>query len=193
VIGAILGLIFLFPILLLIGTIIRLDSRGPALFWQTRVGRGGQNFRMLKFRTMQVGTESAVEESIHSTPDYLISPQQYYKILNDPRLTRLGSFLRRSSIDELPQLWNVLRGEMSLVGPRPFLPHQRAYYGDKYFDYIRVRPGMTGLWQVSGRSRLSFIERVELDACYLHSWSLCLDLSILARTIWVVVHGEGAY
>lgn len=192
-IGAILGLILLFPILLLVGIIIRLDSRGPALFWQTRVGRGGHNFRMLKFRTMQVGTESAVEESIRSAPDYLISPQQYYKILNDPRLTRLGSFLRRSSIDELPQLWNVFRGEMSLVGPRPFLPHQRAYYGDTYSDYIQVRPGMTGLWQVSGRSRLSFSERVELDARYLQSWSLCLDLSILARTIRVVVRGEGAY
>ncbi len=187
------GLIILSPLLLLVAAVIRLDSRGPALFRQIRVGRGGRDFEMLKFRTMQLGAEEELEEVIREAPDHLVTAQQYQKILQDPRLTRLGSYLRRSSIDELPQLWNVLKGEMSLVGPRPFLPHQREYYGEIYSDYILARPGMTGLWQVSGRSRLSFTERVELDARYLHNWSLWLDLRILARTVWVVVHGEGAY
>jgi lipopolysaccharide/colanic/teichoic acid biosynthesis glycosyltransferase len=148
---------------------------------------------MLKFRTMHLGAEAALEESIQNSPDHIVTAQQYQKLLNDPRLTRVGRTLRRSSIDELPQLWNVLKGEMSLVGPRPFLPHQQMYFGDTYFDYILVRPGMTGLWQVSGRSQLSFMERVQLDAYYLHNWSLWLDLRILARTIWVVIRGEGAY
>ncbi len=187
------GLIILSPLLLLVAAVIRLDSRGPALFRQIRVGRGGRDFEMLKFRTMQLGAEEELEEVIHGAPDHLVTTQQYQKILQDPRLTRLGRNLRRSSIDELPQLWNVLKGEMSLVGPRPFIPHQRSYYGDTFYDYIRFRPGMTGLWQVSGRSRLSFMERVQLDEYYLHNWSVWLDLRILARTIWVVMRGEGAY
>jgi lipopolysaccharide/colanic/teichoic acid biosynthesis glycosyltransferase len=114
-------------------------------------------------------------------------------LLHDPRLTRIGRSLRRSSIDELPQLWNVLKGEMSLVGPRPFLPVEQEHYGDTSSAYILARPGMTGLWQVSGRSRLSFTERVQLDTYYIHHWSLWLDIRILVRTIWVVVRGEGAY
>ena len=187
------GLIFLSPILLVVAAVISLDSRGPALFRQIRIGRGGRKFKLLKFRTMQMGSEAALEEGVQSSPDHTITAQQYQKILQDPRLTRVGRYLRRSSIDELPQLWNVLKGEMSLVGPRPFLPHQQEYYGEIYYDYILVRPGMTGLWQVSGRSRLSFMERVRLDEDYLHNWSLWLDLRILARTILVVVRGEGAY
>ena len=148
---------------------------------------------MLKFRTMQLGSEAALEESFQSAPNHIVTPKQYQKLLHDPHLTRVGRTLRRSSIDEMPQLWNVLKGEMSLVGPRPFLPNQQVYYGKAYYDYILVRPGMTGLWQVSGRSRLSFTERVQLDEHYLHNRSLWLDLRILARTIWVVVRGEGAY
>jgi lipopolysaccharide/colanic/teichoic acid biosynthesis glycosyltransferase len=181
------------PILLIIAIVVRLDSPGPALFRQSRIGRGGRSFKMLKFRTMQLGTESAIEGGVEGAPELSVTAQQFQKLIDDPRLTRVGRTLRRSSIDELPQLWNLLVGEMSLVGPRPFLPHQREYYGDTYFDYIRARPGMTGLWQVSGRSRLSFSERVRLDEYYLHNWSLWLDLRILARTLWVVLRGEGAY
>ena len=192
-IAALMGLILFALILLIVAAIIRLDSRGPAIFRQTRVGREGRNFKMLKFRTMQLGREAALEESFQSSPDHIVTVQQYQKLLHDPRLTRVGRTLRRSSIDELPQLWNVLKGEMSLVGPRPFLPRQQAFYGNTYFDYILVRPGMTGLWQVSGRSRLSFTERVQLDEHYLHNWSLWLDLHILARTFWVVIRGEGSY
>jgi lipopolysaccharide/colanic/teichoic acid biosynthesis glycosyltransferase len=148
---------------------------------------------MLKFRTMQLGAENELEEGVQQSPDDSITSQQFKKLLNDPRLTRMGRTLRRSSIDELPQLWNVLLGDMSLVGPRPFLPDQQEYYGETYSDYILVRPGMTGLWQVSGRSRLSFTDRVQLDAYYLRNWSLWLDFRILARTLWVVLRGEGAY
>jgi lipopolysaccharide/colanic/teichoic acid biosynthesis glycosyltransferase len=148
---------------------------------------------MLKFRTMQLGVENALEEGVQQSPDNSITTEQFQKLLDDPRLTRVGRTLRRSSIDELPQLWNVLLGDMSLVGPRPFLPEQQGYYGASYSDYILVRPGMTGLWQVSGRSRLSFTDRVQLDAYYLRNWSLWLDFRILARTLWVVVRGEGAY
>jgi lipopolysaccharide/colanic/teichoic acid biosynthesis glycosyltransferase len=191
--GALIGLILLSPLLVIIAIVVRLDSQGPILYRGLRIGRGGQRFEMLKFRTMQLGAETALEELIRGAPDEVLTAQGFQKLLHDPRLTRAGRFLRRSSFDELPQLWNVLVGEMSLVGPRPFLPEQRKMYGEPYADYIRVRPGMTGLWQVSGRSRLSFTERARIDADYLRNWSLRLDLRILVRTIWVVVNGDGAY
>ena len=193
VVGSLLGLILCSPILVTIATIIKLDSPGPALFRGPRIGRGGQSFNMLKFRTMQLGAETAIEEGIQLAPNHSVTAQQFHKILNDPRLTRVGRFLRRSSIDELPQLWNVFMGDMSLVGPRPFLSEQQGYYGDSFSDYILFRPGMTGLWQVSGRSQLSFTERVQLDTYYFHNRSLWLDFRILARTFWVVVRREGAY
>lgn len=192
-VGAIAGLILFSPILVIIAIVVRLDSPGPVLFKGSRIGRGGNSFAMLKFRSMQLGADTALEEVIQGEPEQSITAREFQKLLHDPRLTRAGRFLRRSSLDELPQLWNVLLGEMSLVGPRPFLPEQQAYYGDTYADYIRIRPGMTGLWQISGRSRLSFRERVRLDEYYLCNWSLWLDLTILARTILVVVKREGAY
>lgn len=192
-VGAIAGLILFSPILVIIAIVVRLDSPGPVLFKGSRIGRGGNSFAMLKFRSMQLGADTALEEVIQGEPEQSITTREFQKLLHDPRLTRAGRFLRRSSLDELPQLWNVLLGEMSLVGPRPFLPEQQAYYGDTYADYIRIRPGMTGLWQISGRSRLSFRERVRLDEYYLCNWSLWLDLTILARTILVVVKREGAY
>lgn len=192
-VGAIAGLILFSPILVIIAIVVRLDSPGPVLFKSSRIGLGGDSFVMLKFRSMQLGADTALEEVIQGEPEQSITAREFQKLLHDPRLTRAGRFLRRSSLDELPQLWNVLLGEMSLVGPRPFLPEQQAYYGDTYADYIRIRPGMTGLWQISGRSRLSFRERVRLDEYYLCNWSIWLDLTILARTILVVVKREGAY
>jgi exopolysaccharide production protein ExoY len=116
-----------------------------------------------------------------------------FKIRNDPRITPVGRFLRKFSLDELPQLWSVLKGDMSLVGPRPFLPEQRDLYGAGYPSYCQVRPGLTGLWQVSGRNRLSFIQRAALDGYYLANWSILLDLVILMRTVWVVARQDGAY
>jgi Undecaprenyl-phosphate galactose phosphotransferase WbaP len=192
-VGAIIGLILFSPLMVIVALLIRLDSPGPALFLQYRIGRGGRAFKMLKFRTMQLGAETAHEQEFQQAPNRRVTPHQFQNLLHDPRLTRIGRSLRRSSIDELPQLWNVLKGEMSLVGPRPFLPVEQEHYGDTSSAYILARPGMTGLWQVSGRSRLSFTERVQLDTYYIHHWSLWLDIRILVRTIWVVVRGEGAY
>jgi len=148
---------------------------------------------LLKFRTMWSGAESRLEAILRDNPELLQDWEKYQKLKDDPRLTRVGRVLRRFSLDELPQLFNVLRGEMSLIGPRPILPSQRDEYGPAFVRYIRVRPGITGLWQVSGRNLLTFVERVRMDNDYLDRWSPALDFTILARTLWVVIKGQGAY
>jgi len=181
------------PLMGVIALLIRLDSGGPLLIRQIRVGGGGAGFTMLKFRTMRTGADEDLEDALTRDPDLRLTWEQFQKLLHDPRLTPVGRRLRRYSLDELPQLWNVLRGEMSLVGPRPFLPEQREFYGPTFEEYAKVRPGMTGLWQVSGRNRLSFEERVALDTAYLKGRSLSLDLSILARTVWIVARATGAF
>jgi lipopolysaccharide/colanic/teichoic acid biosynthesis glycosyltransferase len=191
--GAGAGLVFLTPVLLLIAVGIRIDTPGSILFRQVRIGKGGRSFQMLKFRSMYAGVPEMIAEELGQDPQERLSYQQHQKLQNDPRRTRCGRFLRKTSLDELPQLWNVLSGEMSLVGPRPFLPEQREFYGPSYSLYIQFRPGITGLWQVSGRNQLSFQERVELDAVYFENWSLWLDLKILLRTIWIVLSRRGAY
>ncbi|MFD9944491.1 sugar transferase [Nonomuraea sp. NPDC059023] len=175
--------------LLGIALAIRLTSHGPALFRQTRVGRDGTTFKVLKFRTMVVNAEQL--------KDTLLDENEFdgvlFKIRNDPRITRVGAFLRRYSIDELPQLLNVVAGDMSLVGPRPPLPEEVAKYGIDVRRRLVVKPGMTGLWQVSGRSDLTWEESVRLDLRYVENWSLILDLQILWKTWSVVTRGEGAY
>lgn len=187
------SLLLLAPVFLLLAALIRLDSHGPAIFRQARIGRGGRPFNMLKFRTMYSGPDDDLVRHLKVRPGERLGYDRFQKLVNDPRLTPLGRFLRRSSLDELPQLWNVLAGEMSLVGPRPILPDQAGIYGPDYAAYVLARPGMTGLWQVSGRNRLSFAERAHLDQVYLSSWSHRLDLWILWKTIWVVLSREGAY
>ncbi|MER6943935.1 sugar transferase [Nonomuraea sp. NPDC000554] len=168
---------------------IRLTSPGPALFYQTRVGRHGKEFRVVKFRTMVADAEKLKSALLDANEfDGVL-----FKIRNDPRITRVGAFLRRYSLDELPQLFNVIRGEMSLVGPRPPLPEEVAKYGEDVRRRLVVKPGMTGLWQVSGRSDLTWEESVRLDLRYVENWSLILDLQILWKTWSVVTHGEGAY
>jgi exopolysaccharide biosynthesis polyprenyl glycosylphosphotransferase len=175
--------------LLGLALLIRSTSRGPALFHQTRVGRRGREFRVVKFRTMVEGAEGLKEALIASNElDGVL-----FKMRNDPRITRVGTFLRRYSLDELPQLLNVVRGEMSLVGPRPPLPEEVAQYGADVRRRLVVKPGMTGLWQVSGRSDLTWEESVRLDLRYVENWSLILDLQILWKTWSVVIRGEGAY
>jgi lipopolysaccharide/colanic/teichoic acid biosynthesis glycosyltransferase len=191
--GALAGLLVLSPVLIFIATLIYLESRGPVLLRQVRLGRRGRPFQMLKFRTMYTGSGADLDQHLESNPRDRLSFERFQKLVNDPRLTPVGSFLRRTSLDELPQLWNVLRGEMSLVGPRPFLPEQLEFYGPTYEKFILARPGVTGLWQVSGRNRLSFAERVHLDDAYLSSWSLGLDIWILWRTVAVVLRQDGAY
>lgn len=168
---------------------IRLDSRGPVLFTQTRIGKNGKPFKVFKFRSMQSDAEAqqGALESLNEATGPL------FKIKDDPRLTRVGRTMRRFSLDELPQLINVLRGEMSLVGPRPNLPQEVEQYKPWHRKRLQVKPGMTGLWQVSGRSDVAFDEMCLLDIYYIENWSLILDISVLLRTIRTVISGSGAY
>jgi exopolysaccharide biosynthesis polyprenyl glycosylphosphotransferase len=183
------ALVMLAPLMAALALSIWLYDRGPALFTQTRVGKDGRAFRIYKFRTMVVDAEQRKKELIAAhTRDHVL-----FKLRKDPRVTRIGQHLRRWSIDELPQLFNVFLGDMSLVGPRPALPDE----ADKYADHVRrrlvVKPGLTGLWQVNGRSDLSWDESVRLDLRYVENWSFALDLQILWKTISVMLRGSGAY
>ena len=186
---ALLGLIVTAPLTLLVALAIRLDSPGPAIFKQKRVGEGGRDFHMYKFRSMRADAEEQVDQ-LRARNE---ASGPLFKIRDDPRVTRLGPMLRRRSLDELPQFWNVLRGDMSLVGPRPGLPAEVAQYQPWHRQRLEVAPGITGLWQVSGRSDLSFDEMCLLDIFYIENWSLSLDLRIMLRTIPRVLFGEGAY
>lgn len=191
--GALIGLAMSAPVMLLIALLVRLDSRGPVFHRQLRVGRAGARFRMYKIRTMHVDADDLVERRLERDPVSALSWHEFQKLYDDPRITRAGRVLRRWSLDELPQLVNVLRGEMSLVGPRPILPTQRDVYGPALREYVRVRPGLTGLWQVSGRNRLSFSERVALDRAYIANRTTRRDLGILLRTVFAVLRRDGAY
>ena len=189
--GAAIGTVLLAPLLVAIAIGIRLDSPGPVLFVQDRAGFGGARFRMLKFRTMRAGADDEKDELAHLNQT---GDPRLFKIPDDPRVTRFGRWLRRWSLDELPQLWNVLVGDMSLVGPRPFFARDLAAYEDHHFHRLGAKPGITGLWQVSGRSTIvDFEEVVRLDREYIEGWSLGLDLSILARTVPAVLGRSGAY
>ncbi|MGO4257218.1 exopolysaccharide biosynthesis polyprenyl glycosylphosphotransferase [Marmoricola sp. RAF53] len=183
-------LVLLAPVLLLIGVLVRLDSPGPALFRQQRVKAPGACFTMLKFRTMRTDAEKVLDglraANVHGHG-------VLFKLQDDPRVTRVGRVLRRTSLDELPQLLNVLRGDMSLVGPRPALPSEVARYDDRAARRLRAKPGLTGLWQVSGRSDLTWQESVDVDVDYVDNWSPVRDLRILLRTIKVVLSRNGAY
>ena len=181
------------PLMGLITLLVCLDSPGGAFFGQTRVGLGGRTFTMWKFRTMVAGAEAVLAQYLAENPEALAEWELNQKLKHDPRVTRMGYILRKYSLDELPQFWNVLVGEMSIVGPRPFFLSQRALYGEAYDVYTRVRPGITGLWQVSGRNKLDYDERIHLDEYYVRNWSIWLDIYILLRTGWVVLRGDGAY
>jgi exopolysaccharide biosynthesis polyprenyl glycosylphosphotransferase len=190
VVGATLLLLVTGPALLAVGLLIRLTSRGPALYRSTRLGEHGRPFTVLKFRTMFTGSDQSRADLLQMNE---FEGGILFKIRRDPRVTRLGRILRKLSIDELPQLINVIGGSMSLVGPRPPLPDEVERYGLHVRRRLLVKPGMTGLWQVSGRSDLSWDEAVRLDLYYVENWSLGLDLAIVLRTIWVVLTGRGAY
>lgn len=181
------------PISIFIAIVIKLESRGPVLFKHERIGRHGLSFTAWKYRTMVRDSDKLLEETLRNDPELRKEWKVNRKLKNDPRLTRVGKILRRLSLDELPQLWNMLKGEMSLVGPRPIVEKEIEKYGDDFDLYIQVLPGLTGLWQVSGRSDLSYQERVWLDTHYVRNWSIWLDLVILVRTVWVVIAGSGAY
>jgi lipopolysaccharide/colanic/teichoic acid biosynthesis glycosyltransferase len=187
--GAALALIALAPLLAAIAIGIKLDGTGGILFSQIRVGKDGKEFRVYKFRTM---IEHA-EDMLNHLRDRNQADGPLFKLRDDPRVTRIGRLLRRFSFDELPQLWNVLRGEMSLVGPRPALYSEMDHWAPDVRSRLRVRPGLTGMWQVSGRSDLSFKDYVRHDLYYVDNWTLWRDLAIVAKTIPVVLRKNGAY
>jgi exopolysaccharide biosynthesis polyprenyl glycosylphosphotransferase len=184
------ALLLLMPLFVVLGLAVRLTSRGPALFTQTRVGRDGHTFKMYKFRSMYIDAEQRLAELQKFNEQ---AGGVLFKMRDDPRVTRVGKFLRKWSLDELPQLFNVLRGTMSLVGPRPPLPSEVARYADDVHRRLMVKPGLTGLWQISGRSDLEWDESVRLDLRYVENWSLAMDFVILWRTAFAVLRREGAY
>lgn len=190
--AAIAALLFLAPLMALVAFALFIDSPGPILFGHTRVGRNGTLFRCWKFRTMVVDAESALQRYLASHPEAAEEWRERRKLKQDPRCTRIGRFLRKSSIDELPQLFNVLRGDMSLVGPRPVTVSELEMYGEAGVYYLSVRPGITGLWQVSGRDNVSYEHRVRLDSLYVQRWTLAKDLTILMRTIPAVLRSSDA-
>ena len=181
------------PLVALIAVLIKLDSRGPIFFQQERLGRGGRRFHIWKFRTMVVDADQVLTGFLTEHPNLLEEWNRDHKLKNDCRITRIGAVLRRTSLDELPQFWNVINGEMSLVGPRPIVQAEIAKYKETYRQYLRVNPGLSGLWQVSGRNNTTYAERLGYDEYYVENWSPWLDLYILARSLRVILLGEGAY
>jgi lipopolysaccharide/colanic/teichoic acid biosynthesis glycosyltransferase len=190
ILGSALGLLLLTPVLLATALAVKLTSVGPVFYLSERVGRDGLPFRMAKFRSMYHGAHHARDHHGHLN---IHDSGPIFKIRDDPRVTPVGRFLRRFSLDELPQLWNVLRGDMSLVGPRPPLPEEFLHYGPREVRRLDVKPGITCIWQVSGRSDLDFETWVDMDLAYIETWSLRLDARLLARTLAAVVSGRGAY
>ncbi len=193
VIGATLILGFIAAVMLLCAALVKLSSPGPVFYRNRRFGRDGKPFLMWKFRTMCTEADAALNRHLASNCEARAEWGATQKLTNDPRITPVGRLMRRFSLDELPQLLNVLTGDMSLIGPRPLLPDEPAKYGKTYSIYTRVRPGMTGLWQVSGRNNTPYEQRVQLAGYYVDHWSMRLDAFILFQTVRVVLTGEGAY
>jgi lipopolysaccharide/colanic/teichoic acid biosynthesis glycosyltransferase len=185
-------IVMLSPVLAALALFVKRDG-GPAVFGHLRVGLNGRKFRCLKFRSMVVNADQALKQLLETDPRARAEWEREFKLKDDPRVTRVGRFLRRTSLDELPQLWNVVRGDMSLVGPRPIIDQELERYGADVTYYLMAKPGMTGLWQVSGRSNTDYATRVSLDVAYVKNWSLTRDITILFKTFKVVVHGSGAY
>jgi len=191
-VAAAIALVLLSPILLVIAWAIRKDG-GPAMYGHRRIGKDGRLFTCLKFRSMVVNAGEILERLLANDPALRKEYEETYKLKNDPRVTKIGKFLRKTSLDELPQLLNVLRGDMSLTGPRPIVEDERKYYAEKIGDYLSVRPGITGLWQVSGRNDTDYNQRVYLDSWYVRNWSLWNDVIILFKTVSAVLKRKGAY
>jgi len=189
IVGASLALLFGWPLFALIALAIKLDSPGPVLFTQERVGKDYKRFTIYKFRSMRVGAE----EELESLKEAVEHNDVTFKLRDDPRMTRVGRFLRRFSLDEMPQFINALKGKMSLVGPRPPIPAEVAQYQPWHLKRLTVPPGLTGMWQVSGRSELTFDEMVLLDLYYIEHWSPWLDFAIILRTIPTALLGDGAF
>lgn len=193
IVATICGGLLISPILLAIACWVYHDSPGPVIFKHRRVGRNGKEFNCYKFRSMCVNSKEVLEHLLATDPEAKAEWDKEFKLKNDPRITKSGAFLRKTSLDELPQLWNVLKGEMSLVGPRPIVKREIPRYGVYFKEYSMVRPGITGIWQTSGRNDVDYPERVQMDNWYVHNWNLWLDLVLLWRTGRAVLNCAGAY
>ena len=187
------GTIAISPILIVIALWIYKDSPGPVIFKHRRIGKNGKEFNCYKFRSMCVDAKEKLAQLLKTDPEARAEWEKDFKLKNDPRITKSGAFLRKTSLDELPQIFNVLKGEMSLVGPRPIIRDEMVRYREYIEDYLMVKPGITGMWQVSGRSDTSYKERVQLDSWYVRNWSVWLDLMLLWRTVKIVFQCKGAY
>ena len=189
----IIGGVIILPFLLLVALLIKITSKGPVLYRQKRIGRNGKCFYLYKFRSMVIDSQERLQKLLESNPELKKEWEENHKLHNDPRITGIGKILRRTSIDEFPQLINILKGEMSLVGPRPIVDEEIEKYGDDYSRIFSIRPGLTGMWQVSGRSDTDYASRIAYDTYYLQSWSGWMDLWILFETFGAVIRGRGAY
>jgi len=187
------ALVLAAPLFLVTALLVKCSGPGPVFYGQKRIGQGGRAFRVWKFRSMVKDADRALHAYLADHPAAKAEWEASHKLRNDPRITAIGRFLRASSLDELPQLWNIVRGDMSLVGPRPIVAAEAARYEQDFSLYGRVKPGLTGMWQVSGRSDTTYAERVHLDSYYVRNWSLWLDLAIIGQTVWVVAVRRGAY
>ena len=187
----ILILIFSLPLFLILALLVRLDSKGPILYTQKRLGQYGNPFNSFKFRTMYDNAEAKLSELLANDPEAQREYDEYHKLANDPRVTPIGKILRRYSLDELPQLINVVKGDMNLIGPRSYLPRELPAMGEYAKIILKVNPGLTGWWQVMGRNATSFRERLRLDEYYISNWSIWLDIYIIIKTVWVLVTGQG--
>ena len=191
-IGSLVLIIIFSPVLVIIALLIRRDG-GSSIYKQERIGYGGKTFKCYKFRSMVMNSQQRLEEVLATDPKAREEWENDFKLKNDPRITAIGNFLRKTSLDELPQLFNVLQGDMSLVGPRPVVPDELPRYGALTLKYLSARPGMTGLWQVSGRNDVTYRERVSLDCYYIENWKLHTDFVLMLKTVTVIFHGKGAY
>jgi lipopolysaccharide/colanic/teichoic acid biosynthesis glycosyltransferase len=193
VVLALIILLLLFPVFLLLMLLVKCSSEGPAFYRQLRVGQDSRGFRLYKFRTMFVDSDAILAALLETDEEAREEWAEHYKLHSDPRVTRLGAILRRTSLDELPQIMNVLQGHMSFVGPRPIVHDEICRYGQAFALYAAAKPGITGLWQISGRGTLSYATRVSLDVEYVTTWSFLHDLKVLAKTAEAICNAEGAY
>jgi exopolysaccharide production protein ExoY len=189
---AVTALVLAAPVMLIVALLIRTTEGGPAMFSHSRVGYGGKQFDCYKFRSMVSNSQEVLKEYLETNPEAAKEWEETRKIRNDPRITFLGRILRKSSLDELPQLFNIIRGDMSCVGPRPVVTDELQRYGYHAGEYLRTRPGLTGLWQVTGRSSTDYASRVALDSQYVKNWSPWLDIVILCRTVFAVMRFDRA-
>jgi exopolysaccharide production protein ExoY len=189
---AVTALVMAAPVMIVVAVLIRMTAGGPAVFSHSRVGFGGKSFGCYKFRSMVANAEEVLTAHLDANPEAAREWEQTHKLRNDPRVTFLGHMLRKSSLDELPQLFNIIRGDMSCVGPRPIVKDELKRYGDHVGEYLQTRPGLTGLWQVTGRSSSDYASRVALDSQYVRNWSPWLDIVILFRTVFAVMRFDRA-